>query len=193
MSRDYNYQRIDGWKRGRPYDKYGHALSSVYWQDAAGDTTVDRLAAVKAVELTNPYGSLHFAVGSGDDFYCFDYAELGKGRVAVHVTINSETAHFIEDMHYGIHDEKTAAYELQGWVDDAITWAESNGVRHHKSGWNQDPWYVVRHYLAFVLNLPPWRDHTEKQLRFGKGPSDRGYLPLPFPCPRPRRRTERKL
>ncbi len=185
--KDYHYQTIKSWADGIPFDVWGHALSTEYMGDSKGNPTSSKKAAVKALELTNPYGSLYFAVGSGDDFYCFDYAVLSTGKVAVHVTLNSETGSFIQDEHYGIHSKREAAYELRGWVDNAITWVYDNNVKMSQKGWNQDPWFVVRHFLAAAMKLKPFRDYTEKRLRFGKGKADRGFIQFPFACPKPKR------
>ena len=48
--------------------------------------------------LTDPYGSLEYAVGSGDDFWCFDFhVDESRKRVRLHAVINSETGSFIQD------------------------------------------------------------------------------------------------
>jgi len=101
---------------------------------------------------TDPYGSLEFAVGSGDDFVCFDYSifDYDGGRYcALHSVLNSETGHFIEDFRYEVYDRDMM---LEGeilvyayyHVMAAIDWRLVNGVDHDKRGWNQDQFYFVR-------------------------------------------------
>lgn len=180
---DYLRQKIAQWKDGVPFDEHNFALDKTEMYDENRDLTDDPTKAVEAREATNPYGSLHFAVGSGDDFWCFDYADLGDNRIAVHAVINSETGSFIETIFYGILSKRRAAYELRDLVDRAITWTYENNVRHSKKGWNQDPWYVLRSYLA-GMKATPYRNYTANQLRFGKGKDDRIFVDIPFPCPK---------
>ncbi len=173
--RDYLRQKIEKWQDGVPYDEYGHALNSTELYDANGRTK-DRQAATEAREITNPYGSLHFCVGSGDDFWCFDFAELADGRIAVHVAMNGSGS--LEQLHYGIHDKEEGFRQLRHYVDEAVSWVVDCHMRHDRKGWNQDPFYVVREYLRSVLRVLPFANYADKQLRFGTGPSDRGWILL---------------
>lgn len=97
--------------------------------------------------LTNPYGFLHFAIGSGDDFHCFDYRIFDHWLI-LHSTINSETGGFIMRGGYEVIDlddpcgYDSQALEMVGWAFD---WIYSEPpVRHSKKGWNQDPYYFHR-------------------------------------------------
>ena len=124
MSSDYHRQIVVGWDGKTPLDEFGHhldphsitpvesthpwnyrthepykkiisarrvALNNVCSQGLLGN----RRKFFWATELTNPYGLLGYAVGSGDDFWCFDYALLEDGRMVLSATINSETGCFI--------------------------------------------------------------------------------------------------
>jgi hypothetical protein len=139
MSSDYNYQTIKRYEFVNgvkvPMDEYGHYLA---WHDIRGR---------EARDLTSPYGSLEFAVGSGDDFHCFDYAELPNGAVALHSVVNSETGSFIQDADYRVVHHSDAVDVAEGFVDEAIEWLWWGGgkpLRHTTRGWNQDPYYFVR-------------------------------------------------
>lgn len=115
------------------------------------------------VELkTDPYGALEFAVGTGDDFWCFDYAldpgDLDRdGWIKLHAVINSETGSFIQNaepplfLPIGEDAIKAAA----GLVSAALDWCAENGVRHHFKGWNQDPAYFVRSVRDAVYSVQP--------------------------------------
>jgi len=98
--------------------------------------------------LTDPYKSLEFVIGSGDDFVCFDYATISGPRgkwIVLDATRNSETAHDISSADYQVlpintDDERRAA------VRAAINMADLGyeGVRHTRKGWNQDTSYFAR-------------------------------------------------
>src|SRR5678816_2132015 len=91
---------------------------------------------------TDPYGALEFAIGSADDFVCFDY-DISGGRIKLHAVLNSETGHFIEDFLEPVILPLTQPVEeihnaALGLIDRAIDWCYDNEVRIDKSGWNQD-------------------------------------------------------
>jgi len=139
MSSDYSYQTISSYELINgvrvPMDEWGHYLS---WDDIRGD---------EARELTSPYGSLMFAIGSGDDFHCFDYATLPDGRVVLHAVVNSETGGFIQGAGYEAAPPTEAVEVAVGFVDAAMSWLYDGGepyVKHTVRGWNQDPYYFVR-------------------------------------------------
>lgn len=99
---------------------------------------------------TDPYGKLEYAVGSADDFVCFDYAICrSRQLVRLHAVLNSETGHFIQDfcepvvVSYAdrVGDAYDAAMELVGL---ALEWCAENDVEHDQDGWNQDPAYFAR-------------------------------------------------
>jgi hypothetical protein len=139
MSSDYHYQTIKRFERINnidvPIDECGHYLD---WHDIRGN---------EACDLTSPYGSLNFAIGSGDDFHCFDYAELPDKRVVLHSVVNSETGGFIQDAGYEVVQPNDAVDVAMGFVDNAIEWLYQGGdhaLRHTIRGWNQDEYYFVR-------------------------------------------------
>ena len=93
---------------------------------------------------TDPYGNLEWAVGSGDDFVCFDY-HVEDDYVILHSVINSETGGFIQDFEAPVRVPRTeAAKEARSLVEHALDWCANNDVRHSVKGWNQDPYYFVR-------------------------------------------------
>ena len=105
MSSDYHYQKIKQTIEGVPFDQWGHALDR---QDMRNG---------EARDLTSPYGSLCFGMGDGDNFYCFDAAEVrfdnGDHQIAVHSVVNSETGGFIQDVGYRILPPDQAVAEAQ--------------------------------------------------------------------------------
>lgn len=117
-----------------------------------------------AKELTNPYGSLHFGIGSGDDFFCFDYDILDDGRAVIHCVINSETGSFIMDGGYEIVPKEDAPAVAMRFIDDAVTWCAENDVKTSNRGWNQDPFYF---YRCVFLDSKGLDRFTERQRRFG--------------------------
>lgn len=139
-------------------------------RDVALDNVCDRnLLGLKrkfywAKQLTSPYGSLQFAIGSGDDFHCYDYAFLPDGQVALDATVNSETGGFIQGAGYEICSPEDAPSIALGMVEMGIDWLEMNGLRHNKKGWNQDPFYF---YRSVCIDCSADVHFSERQKRFG--------------------------
>ena len=148
-NKDYPMRTIARWKEGLPVDEEGHfldrndmVLPSVPWQHPCFP-----IQKPLARTLTSPYGALHFAAGSEDDFYCFDYAELPDGRIVLESVINSETGSFIMGADYFVCKPEDAARTAGHMVDTALDWMYSDPgcwVEHDKEGWNQDPFYFAR-------------------------------------------------
>jgi len=108
--------------------------------------------------VTDPYGILEYAIGSGDDFHCFDYAcyeddEIGKTLI-LHSVVNSETGSFIMTVKRKVIPlkEETFEAEIMDLVDDAVTWLADNDVKHDKVGWNQDWYYFYRHVASSCMS-----------------------------------------
>ena len=106
-------------------------------------------------ELTDPYGSLEFAIGSGDDFYCFDYYLHDNGDVTLHAVINSETGSFIQDAEPPVRVPAAQAVdEAKRLTSEALDWCYLNCgddfIEHDTEGWNQDPSYFWRAVEAAV-------------------------------------------
>jgi hypothetical protein len=149
-------------RTGYPKDRYGHLLNPddprtgerVAWK--AGDTLYN---------LTSPYGHLIFACGTGDDFYCFDWAEVNseKGRfVVLHSVINSETGSFIMDGEYRIlpanteqekRDVLKAALEMVGQAYDWLVSDMTDSLEHDEDGWNQHPMFFVCDVAQSLLGM----------------------------------------
>ncbi len=131
-----------------------------------------------ATDLTSPYGCLQWAIGSGDDFTCFDYAFLPDGRVVLHSTFNTETGSYIGDCSYDTFDAKDAPDAAMELVGEGLETACMNGVRHTKAGWNQDPYYF---YRCVFLSCDPNLDtpsFSEREKRMG-GKRINKYCDLP--------------
>ena len=126
--------------------------------------------------LTDPYGILEYAVGSGDDFVCFDYYIHPNGMVRLHAVVNSETGSFIENMQEPFTvGKRYAINESAKLVASALDWCSINNVRHDKRGWNQDPYYFVRE-LGHRLKDARYKNHTIRQQRFGRGEARNSIL-----------------
>jgi hypothetical protein len=110
------------------------------------------LRTTEAQTLTDPYGILEWAVGDGDDFYCFDHARLPDGRIVLDAVINSETGSFIMGGEYEVCWPEDAVDIAIGMTDKAIEWCYDCGsrIRHHLTGWNQDEYYWARCVARFV-------------------------------------------
>jgi hypothetical protein len=127
----------------------------------------------KARQLLSAYGALEFAIGTGDDFWCFDFAVVdlpphGK-RIFMEAVINSETGCFIQRQNFfdSFESHPYAAEETaKAWTEEALDWCADNDIRHSKRGWNQDPWYF---YRAVCLELCPGDvpDFSARQRRMG--------------------------
>jgi hypothetical protein len=147
MGQDYEYCKIDSLDDlGCPVDEYGHNLDP----DASENG--------EARQLTTPYGSLEFAIGTGDDFYCFDYAMHPKGELVIlHSVINSETGSFIQDGDYQVIPKSQAVSAALDMIEEALDWCSMNGVRHEIKGWNQDPYYFARSVAHYIGEGPVTR------------------------------------
>ena len=89
---------------GYPRTQYGHLLDTASLHDGRPIPDWDK-PGTELPNFTSPYGHLFFAIGSGDDFWCFDFADVNAGPrgsfIVLHATINSETGRFIEDAPHG--------------------------------------------------------------------------------------------
>jgi hypothetical protein len=96
------------------------------------------------MRVTDPYGHLHYAIGSADDFICFDFTRLESGLIRLHAVLNSETGSFIMNFEDPVElpDAEAIPYAV-GLVDKALDWCGENEVEHDKEGWNQDPMYFA--------------------------------------------------
>lgn len=155
MAQDYEYFEVIGRDDyGCPLDKYGHHLDP------------DDISDNEGRQLTSPYGSLEYAVGSGDDFYCFDYAHHPNGtHLILHSVINSETGSFIQDGDYCLVTKDDAVAVAMQMIEEALEWCSLNDIRHSITGWNQDPYYFARAVDHAVNGHEPkriksnWRKH----------------------------------
>ena len=188
MSRDYHDQIVVDWDGIHPIDEFGHYLDhhTLRLVEPVANEWMDTPMSIRqvakyhlchrnaiglkrklywATELTNPYGALEYAVGSGDDFSCFDYAFLGDGRVVLSATVNSETGCFIESAGYKVVPVEEAPSVALGFVDQAVEWCGWNDVRHTVRGWNQDPYYFYRSVFLRCADNPP--EFSDNQIRKG--------------------------
>lgn len=154
---------------GYPRDQWGHLLQTTSLHDGALISDWDKKG-TKLPNFTSPYGHLEFAIGSGDDFYCFDYEKIDAGPrglfMVLHTTINSETGGFIMDAPHGYEvlpintmtQESTAVRAAFGMIDEALEWCAHNDIRHTVKGWGQNPAYfpicVARALRPYKFNNP---------------------------------------
>lgn len=154
---------------GYPRDEYQHLLQTTSLDD--GDVIPDWFK--KGTELpnfTSPYGHLEFAVGSGDDCYCFDYAVIDAGPegrfIILHAVIDSETKGSIQDAHHGYKvlpvnttaQQKAAVRAAFGLMAQAQDWCAHNDIKHSVKDWGQNPAYfpicVARALRPYKFNNP---------------------------------------
>jgi len=160
-------------KTGFPVDQWGHILSPF---DERDGSLIDFSHGTVLRNTTNPYGFLEYAVGSGDDFHCFDYHIINAGVKGLFIildsVLNSETGSFIQGDGYWIlpinttEERKRAVATALSIVDGACDWAAENEVRVTKRGWNQDYMYFVR---SVAQSLFPYKmeGFSARQMRFG--------------------------
>jgi len=158
---------------GYPRDRWGRLLSPLSLHD--GTPVFNwRKPGTELYNLTSPYGHLHFAHGTGDDFVCWDYAVIQAVTgeyIILDATVNSETGGFIDGMGYLIlpvrssEERREAVWAAEGMVGGAIEWTCCNEVRATIRGWNQRPEYF-RNCVARALF--PWKfkkQWTERMMR----------------------------
>lgn len=154
---------------GYPRDERKHLLQTTSLND--GDVIPDWFKkGTKLPNFTSPYGHLEFAVGSGDDFYCFDYAVIDAGPegrfIILHAVIDSETKGSIKDAPHGYEvlpvnttaQQKAAVRAAFGLMAQAQDWCAHNDVKHSVRGWGQNPAYfpicVARALRPYKFNNP---------------------------------------
>lgn len=154
---------------GYPRDEWKHLLQTTSLND--GDVIPDWFKkGTKLPNFTSPYGHLAFAVGSGDDFYCFDYEVINAGPegrfIILHAVINSESGGFIMNAPHGYEvlpvntmaQQKAAVRAAFGLIDQALEWCAHNDIKHSVKGWNQNPAYfpicVARALRPYKFNNP---------------------------------------
>lgn len=148
---------------GYPRDQWGHLLQTTSLHD--GSVLPDwKKTGTELPNFTSPYGHLSFAIGSGDDFHCFDYVSVNAGPMGefmvLHATINSETGSFIDNAGYEVlpcntmTEKKAVIREAFGMVDDAMEWCHHNNIKHNVRGWNQNPHFFA---IAVAENLFPYK------------------------------------
>ena len=155
---------------GYPRDEYQHLLQTTCLNDGSVTTDWDK-PGTELFNFTSPYGHLEFAIGSGDDFYCFDYEVIDAGPrgkfVILHATINSETGGFIMDAFHGYEvlpvntmaQESAAVRAAFGLMDGALEWCHHNDIRHTVKGWGQNPAYFP---VCVARALRPYRFKNAK-------------------------------
>ncbi len=155
---------------GYPLTYYGHLLQTTDLHDGAIIDAWDK-PGTELPNFTSPYGHLEFAIGSGDDFYCFDYEVINAGPrgkfVILHATINSESGGFIMDAPHGYEvlpvntmaQASAAVRAAFGLMDQALEWCHHNDIRHTVKGWNQNPAYFP---ICVALALRPYKFKNAK-------------------------------
>jgi hypothetical protein len=104
---------------------------------------------------TDPYGHLTWAIGSSEDFWCFDYHSHEDGTVTLHAVINSDAGHFIADAEPPCTlPADQAVAEARRLTESALDWCSAHDIEHDTEGWNQDPSYFWRCVESAVNGLP---------------------------------------
>lgn len=146
---------------GYPRDQWEHLLRPCSLRDGLPEENWDK-PGTELYNLTNPYGHLYFACGSGDDFVCWGYETIHTVTglwIVLAGTLNSETGGFIQGHGYwlmpvrSMKECRQALLQAEEMVEDAQDWCAWNGVRHSIQGWNQRPEFF-RNCVARALF--PW-------------------------------------
>jgi hypothetical protein len=158
---------------GYPRDQWGFLINPLSLRDGTPIEDWNK----KDTELhclTNPYGHLYWACGTGDDFVCWDYEEIETvtGQyVILDATLNCETGCFIQGNGYEVlparssEERKAVVKAADNMVDDAEEWCCHNEIRPTVSGWNQKPRYFVN---SVAKSMFPWKfkdTWTERMFR----------------------------
>lgn len=153
---------------GYPVDEYGHLLNPKNPRTEEMHPEWDK-PGTELFNLTSPYGFLHFAIGTGDDFVCLDYRSItgkdGIDYMVLHATVNSETGSFIDRFEYVVTERSNAPAIAMEITLNALEWAHTDDGKHNKSGWNQDPYYFYR--CVYLSVNPPAKDFSEREKRYG--------------------------
>lgn len=150
---------------GYPRTQYGHLLNTTDQYD--GRPIVDwEKPGTKLANFTSPYGHLFFGIGSGDDFWCFDFAGVNAGPrgrfIILHAVINSESSRRRQIQSHGykvvpansMAEKASVVREAFGMADQAVEWCAHNDIRHSTRGWNQNDRFFP---LSVAQHLFPYR------------------------------------
>lgn len=110
---------------------------------------------------TDPYEHITWAVGSDDDFICFDHGVADDGRVVIHAVINSETAHYIESFAMTWCPPEQAVRAAQGIVDRA-TEVIFSGDWNISDKQTADSWEQAEAFVDAVRKAYPPKPQQEK-------------------------------
>lgn len=155
---------------GYPRDEWKHLLQTTSLRDGAVIPDWDK-PGTELPNFTSPYGHLEFAIGTGDDFYRFDYEKVNAGPrglfMVLHATINSEGGGFIMDAFHGYEvlpvntmaQESAAVRAAFDLMAEALEWCCHNDIRHTVKGWNQNPAYFP---ICVARALRPYRFKNAK-------------------------------
>ena len=150
---------------GYPRTQWGHLLQTTDLRDGSVVPGWDR-PGTELPNFTSPYGHLHFAIGTGDDFWCFDFERVNAGPrgnfIILHAIINSETGGFTDHAPHGYNvlpcntmaDERAAIRLAFGMADQALEWCGHNDIKHSTKRWGQNPDYFP---VSVAAALCSWR------------------------------------
>ena len=157
---------------GYPMDQWGHLLRPQNAANGIPEKNWD-VEGTELCNMTNPYGFLEYACGSGNDFVCFDAHKfhVGPGGEWIELAATANGDNFIKGLSHEImpvrstEECRSAVVVAQGMVDRAEQFqAEDPPVRHSIKGWNQHPMFFRN---SVFRELFPWigKEWTSRMLR----------------------------
>jgi hypothetical protein len=158
---------------GYPRNKWGRLLNPLSLYNGVPIENWNR-PGTELYNLTNPYGHLCFACGTGDDFICWDYARIHTvigDYMILDAAVNSETGGFIDGFGYKVMPARSIAErhavltETNSMVDRAYDWMCAGDIRHSVWGWNQKPEYFRNCVAAQMFSWEFPKKWTERMYR----------------------------
>lgn len=171
---------------GYPKNRYGQLLDPFSHKDGTPEKDWNKKGK-ELYNLTSPYGHLQFAVGSGDDFVCADYATINCGAMGEFIildfTFNSETGCYIGGCGYYVLPVNSTEQKRKALNQAFYSMNCPDDVRHTRKGWNQDENYFARcvakalfpsefkeYSYVTIKGKKRYVDHplfSEREMRFG--------------------------
>ena len=124
------------------------------------------------VELHSPYGRRHFTLGGMQKFAVLDYALMPDQRIvlmapySVYDMILDPRDYLHQEDHYNLLDGNEATQAAYWLVEKILNHLSKHGIEHHSQWHNGDALFIVR-AIGSSLNLAPFNQMNEQQLRFG--------------------------
>lgn len=114
-------------------------------------------------KLTDPCRRLEFAVGSREDFICFDFSMIDNQTFVLHSVIHTSGCGFLSDAAYCIVPAGHAVEAAYQMVREARQWCGEYGIEHDGLIWSSGPGDFLKAVQAFARPFRALLSETDDQ------------------------------